>query len=58
MKKLLILLLVTASAHALTGVLVKEWTQGDTRFCQYRDGTATWVVTHHKSQPCDINSRR
>ena len=53
MKKLLIaLLLVSASAYAFNGALVRDYVRGDTRFCEYRDGTEVRVVTQHSSSPC------
>ena len=56
MKKLLLtLLLVSTSAYAFNGVLVKQYREGSDRICVYRDGSQTRTLVVHASNPCPVN---
>ena len=49
------LLLVSTSAYAFNGVLIKQYIEDGYRICVYQDGAAIRSKTVTLSNPCPVN---
>jgi hypothetical protein len=53
MKKLLLLLVLSASVFAGQAVLVGQWVEGNSRYCKYLAADGSYYIkTIHSSSPC------